>query len=427
MIPFLTLEDPNAKIKGSRDPLALQPVWAKFARHFVTNLTTVTSSVRGFTVLLLGRYLGERLIQSGRAERGDALSIFLRVEQLCAYARHAGHGAEDVRGIERVKRFLEEEKRRPYIHDDPRGLILSDQKVYGLWGLFSVSARVSGLIPDGPVGVEPETRRFIEDNYVPHWAHAEDHFLRLAERGGRLKVNRRDPLFRGLVDALPEDLTSQERGFYAEYLRDATHVKHAVPGRQALLARLIVDHADPDAAVGRAEVLALSRAAEEDDPELASRLARAARIEALFAPAAALFEFLLSRPDQHPREVAAAVTDVWGSSVPNLTAQPFAELLGEFREVAGPEITREAERTREALATGDYAAGIEALLEWNRLVMSNRGSAPWARIGENGRIDVRYRGDEALLPSGDELPVLWRNSYFLDSLKVIAYQLEPAR
>ena len=31
--PFLTLEDPNAKIKGSRDPLGVQPIWAAFGRH----------------------------------------------------------------------------------------------------------------------------------------------------------------------------------------------------------------------------------------------------------------------------------------------------------------------------------------------------------------------------------------------------------
>ena len=31
------------------------------------------------------------------------------------------------------------------------------------------------------------------------------------------------------------------------------------------------------------------------------------------------------------------------------------------------------------------------LLAWNELVMASRGAAPWARIGEGGRIDVRYR------------------------------------
>ena len=62
-VPFLTLEDPNAKIKGSRDPLAAQPIWAAFGRHVVTNLTTQSTSVRGFTTLLLGRYFAAELLE----------------------------------------------------------------------------------------------------------------------------------------------------------------------------------------------------------------------------------------------------------------------------------------------------------------------------------------------------------------------------
>ena len=60
---FLTLEDPNAKLKGSRDPLGSQPIWAKFGRHVVSNLTMQTTSTRGFTIVLLGRYFGARLIE----------------------------------------------------------------------------------------------------------------------------------------------------------------------------------------------------------------------------------------------------------------------------------------------------------------------------------------------------------------------------
>ena len=78
-MPFLTLEDPNAKIKGSRDPLGVQPIWAAFGRHVVTNLTTQSSSVRGFTTLLLGRYFAAELVDRGMTSREDALDVFLRV------------------------------------------------------------------------------------------------------------------------------------------------------------------------------------------------------------------------------------------------------------------------------------------------------------------------------------------------------------
>ena len=101
---FLTLEDPNAKIKGSRDPLGAQPIWAAFGRHVVTNLTMQTNSARGFTILLLARYLTERLIEEGRLGRETALDAFLRFEQAGAYARHVGHGvSSDIRGIDRVR------------------------------------------------------------------------------------------------------------------------------------------------------------------------------------------------------------------------------------------------------------------------------------------------------------------------------------
>ena len=99
-MPFLTLEDPNAKTKGSRDPLGAQPIWAAFGRHVVRNLTTQSTSVRGFTTLLLGRYFAAELVAEGRASREDALDVFLRMEQLGAYVQHVAHGVEgSIRGI----------------------------------------------------------------------------------------------------------------------------------------------------------------------------------------------------------------------------------------------------------------------------------------------------------------------------------------
>jgi hypothetical protein len=118
-MPFLTLEDPNAKIKGSRDPLGIVPIWAAFGRHVITNITTVSTSVRGFTIVLLARYFAGRLIEERTAKREEALDIFLRMEQAAAYARHVEHGVDDdIRGIERVKRLLQEGKGKVPIRAD---------------------------------------------------------------------------------------------------------------------------------------------------------------------------------------------------------------------------------------------------------------------------------------------------------------------
>lgn len=109
---FLTLEDPNAKIKGSRDPLGIQPIWAVFGRHVVANLTMQTDSTRGFTILLFGRYLTEWLVEEGRLGSESALDAFLRFEQIGAYVREAAHRAGgDIRGIERVRSRLAREPR----------------------------------------------------------------------------------------------------------------------------------------------------------------------------------------------------------------------------------------------------------------------------------------------------------------------------
>src|SRR5436190_18237187 len=83
--PFFTELDPQAAVKGSRDPLGVQPIWARLGRHVVGNLTTVTQSIRGFTTVIFGYYFAERVANE---EDGDGdLAVFLRWEQLAAYAR----------------------------------------------------------------------------------------------------------------------------------------------------------------------------------------------------------------------------------------------------------------------------------------------------------------------------------------------------
>ena len=191
---FLTLEDPNAKIKGSRDTLGIQPIWAVFGRHVVANLTMQTDSTRGFTILLLGRYLTARLIEEGRLGSESALDAFLRFEQTGAYVREAAHRAGgDIRGIERVRSRLAEHRGRVPISASPDGLILGDQKVNGLWGLFSVSARASRLVPDKPVGLTPEAREFIECVYLPLLRPGMKSLLRLVAKDGQLDTRAGTP------------------------------------------------------------------------------------------------------------------------------------------------------------------------------------------------------------------------------------------
>jgi hypothetical protein len=132
-------------------------------RHVVGNLTTVSTSVRDFTTTILGYYFAERM--SNEDQGGNDLAVFLRWEQLAAYARGGINRDWVFRGTERPKKNFNENA-RVRLGTDSAALILSDQKTYGLWGLYSVPSRSSGLLTGDPAHVTPSVRKFIEDEYL---------------------------------------------------------------------------------------------------------------------------------------------------------------------------------------------------------------------------------------------------------------------
>ena len=421
---FFTQEDPNAKIKGSRDPLGAQPIWTAFGRHVVTNLTTQTNSGRGFTILLLGRYFAEQAIEGGQIGHELALDAFLRFEQIGAYVRQVAHNASgDIRGIERVRSRLEEYGGVVPIRADPTGFILGDQRVNGLWGLFSVSARVSGLIPDGPVGLTPEATAFIEREYVPILQPVTDRLSQLVASDGRLDTSTPEAGFSALAQVLSDTFTQEEQRFYGEYLRDGLYVRNQGSARQQALRQLMVDHVDLQAPIDRTEIVRLYEAARSVDGDLANRLYRIARVEAVLAPAMSVFDFVLTCHHRPLDEVADELAERWDTSVPNIDVEMNQDLLVEVDSVWTEAVRQCFDRCQHGLSSGNYRDALQAILEWHKHVMNTRGGASWVQVGEDGTLDVRYRGTEQELPRRDELSELWRNSYFIDSLKAITRQL----
>src|SRR6185436_14865987 len=140
--PFLTDLDSRAQVKGSRDPLGIQQIWTRLGRHVIGNLTTVSNSVRDFTTLLLGYYFAAQLAEE--LGPGTELATFLKWEQLAAYSRAAANNDFEFRGTERVWKNLSE-GRRVVLSANPGHQILGNQKIYGLWGLYTMPARSSAL------------------------------------------------------------------------------------------------------------------------------------------------------------------------------------------------------------------------------------------------------------------------------------------
>jgi len=78
------------------------------------------------------------------------------------------------------------------------------------------------------------------------------------------------------------------------------------------------------------------------------------------------------------------------------------------------------------LRHGRYEDAIERLILHNKAVMKQRGgAAPWIEL-RGGRLPVAFRDEEAALPARDDLPSLWRSSYFLDSLREMVRQVRRA-
>src|SRR5438094_6701230 len=162
--PFLTDLDSRAAVKGSRDPLGIQQIWTRLGRHVVGNLTTVSDSVRDFTTMLLGYYFAARL--ADELGPGTELGTFLKWEQLAAYARGAANEDWAFRGTERAGRNLSASS-RVTLSDDAAAQILGNQKIYGLWGLYTMPGRASGLVDVEQPRLTPAALEFVESLYLP--------------------------------------------------------------------------------------------------------------------------------------------------------------------------------------------------------------------------------------------------------------------
>ena len=153
----------------------------------------------------------------------STLAYFLKLEQIAGYARYWVRKDTDLRGIQRVKaRLAEKPKQR--ISARVEDQIQSDQKTYGLWGLYSVASRSSGILePDGEA-LTPPARDLLEKLYLRT---LEDKGLKgsreiaslLRPRSSELQLDGKQA---GLAKALAEVLGSryrpEERAFYLEHL-----------------------------------------------------------------------------------------------------------------------------------------------------------------------------------------------------------------
>lgn len=429
--PFFTDVDSRAAVKGSRDPLGIQPLWTHLGRHVVGNLTTVSFSVRDFTTTMMGMWFVEQVAEI--APKQSEVETFLKWEQLAAYARVAVNDDGSIRGIDRVRRALSDGN-KVIISAERVHQILSDQKTYGLWGLYTGPARVSGLVDSASARLTPEANEFVEKFYLSKLTQAgfpdgKGIAKRLTEPSQKLDLNGKDQAFIGAIASLlKRRILAAERPFYQQHLawggpRDATK------GLQRELAELLVlppfddkeFYFTPKALV---ELSKQARKHNDGESDLAQKLDRIRYCESLVAPAARIFAFLLSRETSTVEEVAKTMRETLGKSIQQLDPDRIAELEPLMITASGnKDVAARWVNLAHQLHSGDYAQAIRTLIQQNDFVMKSRKGSAWIEECE-GRLAVRFRADSGRLPDAEELPNLWIYSYFLNSLRSVALVLK---
>lgn len=418
--PFLTDLDPQADVKGSVDPMGATPIWSRMGRRVIGNLTTVSNSVRDFKTLVLGFAAIEQLQQQSAMKDVDELGLFLRWEQLAAYVR--GHFLDDFdfRGTTRVRRRLSESA----VVRLGRGTdaqILGNQKVYGLWGLFSVPARSSGLL-DEHVSRPAEAAKGWVRSRVSRAGPSWDAALKLVAEDSRrlnLDASGRAEHLKHLA-RIWKQIDGDEREFWTKHLVSGGPTDSTI-GRQHILAELLHDSLS-DKAWSPRRVRALAKAANARDQVLADYLEGIAACESVLAPAAAVFALLQARDRQRVAAVAKELESAWGASLGTVDVKGFGFIRPQLAAASGDTLAELWVHLAENLAAGSYAEAIRLVLRINAEVMKSRGGAPWV-TDEGGLLRVRFRDDKQRLPTKKELRDLWRNPYFLESLRLVSREL----
>jgi hypothetical protein len=430
---FLTDIDPRARVKGSLDPLGFMALWTGLGRTVVGNLTTVTTSPRCFTTLVLALYFAERLVDSGRLAEDRVLEAFLKFEQLAAYSRYVTLTDPDalderIFGYRRVKRRMDADG-AARISAKAAHQLLADQKLYGIWGLYSVAAIASGLREKARPRLTPEARQLVEREHLPRM-HATG--LRSVSEVERFLLKDADFQPRGkhrtLANALAAvhapTLLPEERRLFESHLVRPEGPHDPTEGRQRALWQLVeqINDGGPlqwGAPFGMLELREANRRAQAQGHEdLARHLQDIAELETLLAAGARLFSFLGNREHKTPEDVAVELRQHWGPQLSHLAVDHLRGMRGKIAHHANAETAQRLLDLAGDLHAGRYADAVVGVLEQNEAVMRARGKGPWL-ARDRGRIAIKLQVEWGRLPQGDELPHLFEHPYFLASLKVM--------
>lgn len=401
-------------------------------RQVIGNLTMASSSTRDFTITMLGHHLANLLAEEDPA--ASRLEAFIRWEQLAAHVRAHEHGATGFRGSERVEKTLRDGT-RIVLSAERRFQILASQKMYGLWGLYTVPARNSGLIHGDPAVPTDGAKGHLDQSLRRVAGARTDRLLErilAILRPARCTVDLAGDgaaLSRQIGALIPNRLHPSEAGFYEDHLArggpdDSTG--GCQPRLAELLSRTVRDprfHWSPTM-VGELAKRADAHGAAWGD--LATMLRRIETCAGVLNAAARIFRHLMTCDGVLASRVASDHARHFGGGLRTIDARHFEEILDDSAIGIGPDAAQRWREIASTLSAGDYLQSTHALIRHNAGVMAMRGGQPWITV-ERDRLRVFMSEEGADLPSERELRDAWEFPFFLDSLRQVVIVVEEAR
>jgi hypothetical protein len=368
---FITKQDPNYTVKGSRDPLGFQVIWQASGRKLIPYLSTVSGSVKDFQILSTAYFYKHELNMDDESfER-----FFILFEQLMAYTRYQLNGGEGFNGVDRVKRIFAVSSKEVRISMDNQ--ILSNQRAYGIWGKY--------IRPFTDMGIK-EAPKFNEV-YKDKIGRNQD-LLRQAMILKKKGAKEAAYVQRQKLDVFADILAKPEEDEKALYISKL--LSDECGGE---LLRLF--SADPKLKKLLFYDLLTALSEASDNIKLKTVLGLIQNTEKVLSPLNRIFRYLQSQ-------------SFWKKS--ELDGNPYITRWRSEIDVSG--FTPELKELAALLSLSNWEL-VQRLVQRNERICSNRGSAPWVKLTSSGLEVNHFEG--ALFWKDYDPARDWDNTYFLST------------
>lgn len=378
---FLTKEDPEYSIKGSRDPLGFQVIWQNAGRKLIPNLSTVSNNIVDFQILCLAHALKTELIISDKHFE----KFFLAFEQMMAYVRFQSAPSFGFNGVDKVRKIMNGNLKEVSVSAASKYQLLSNQKSYGIWGKYNSPFSKIGITNKPQFSTIFNTK--IKDNQS-FYNQVKFIAKKTNEEVSKLALYKLEDWV-----TVIEKPNKEEIELFIELLLNDTCDNE------------LLGLVDEDLIFERGNLFSFleQSIAKSNNPKFKSILSYIINIEKTICPLNRIFRYLQTKSFWKKEDLQ---NDVW---------------IKKWRNEIITDGFEEATKSLALLHLGDNYDLVVGLVKRNEFVCTNRNSAAWMQLTDKG-IEVNHF-DGGFINENYEPAIHNDFSYFLDSFFSLYKQL----